>query len=113
MRRAVGPLGFDGEAGDVDASEVRTGGGDLSAEGKNRRSVWQGVFGLRLWLGVWGSAMIGQERVEPAPSCAQALPAAGGVRGLCAEVAELADAADSKSAGGQPSCRFESGLRHH
>ncbi len=30
-----------------------------------------------------------------------------------AEVAELVDAADSKSAEGQPSCRFESGLRHH
>src|SRR3972149_9272926 len=29
-----------------------------------------------------------------------------------AEVAELVDAADSKSAEGQPSCRFESGLRH-
>src|SRR3972149_4002234 len=29
-----------------------------------------------------------------------------------AEVAELADAADSKSAEGQPSCRVESGLRH-
>ena len=66
-----------------------------------------------LWLGVWGSAIIRQERVEPAPCCAQALPAAVGVPGLCAEVAELADAADSKSAEGQLSCRFESGLRHH